>query len=107
MEREHRHKETAGWDARDAVPRDGPAVFVADRRALDAGIIHGQWVNPLTPPDELRNQLRTRLGHEAADDTWTIIDQVGLGQRMIDENPGIAYLPDAVAATFDDGPAAS
>ncbi|MCA1701743.1 MAG: hypothetical protein LC808_00105 [Actinobacteria bacterium] len=38
----HNPDATSYWDA---LPRDGPAVFVADTALLDAGLVKGCWLD--------------------------------------------------------------
>ena len=78
--------ETAGWDAWDAVPRDGPAVFVVDAEAFDRGEVIGKWINPFIDHHEIDEQLRQLLGVEPKQGRWAIVDQVGLS-RMVNETP--------------------
>lgn len=87
MERENEQQPRAsdGWSEWDAVPRDGPAVFIVDRRAWDEGTVRGRWCNPLAPAHEVRAQIGELLGSEAAEQEWAIVDQVGLGPLMLPE----------------------
>lgn len=82
-----------GWNEWDAVPRDGPAVFVIDTRAFDEeGTIHGRWLDPTLGPGVLHLQVTELLGREPEEGTWAIVDQVGLGKLMAPESVSIAEL---------------
>ena len=73
-----------GWDA---VPRDGPAVFIANGETL-AGTSgpEGAWVRL----DRTRQEVAADLGRligSAGQTHWLVFDQVGLGPIMVDETP--------------------
>jgi uncharacterized lipoprotein YddW (UPF0748 family) len=70
----------------DAVPRDGPAVFVADAAAWDRGEIRGVWVDAQTPPARVVQQLAEELGREVGLDELAVVDQVGLGAAALSED---------------------
>ena len=71
----------------DAVPRDGPAVFVANTDLLDLGIIHGRWIDPRQPEPILRDQLVTALGGQVVQRrAWAVIDQINVGEAMLPED---------------------
>ena len=74
-----------GWEAWDAVPRDGPAVFVVDTAALDHGIVSGRWLEVTDDQDGLHAELSHLLGREPEEGTWAVVDQVGLGPVMAPE----------------------
>ncbi len=81
-----------GWEAWDAVPRDGPAVFVVDTTAFDRGVVRGRWLDVGADPEALHTDLTELLGREPEEGSWAIIDQVGLGERMAPETMAIARL---------------
>ncbi len=90
-----------GWEAWDAVPRDGPAVFVVDTAAFDHGVVRGRWLDVGAGPETLHTDLTELLGHPPEAGTWAIIDQVGLGERMAPETmavAGLATVADDLAA---------
>ncbi len=91
----HTGEEANGWDAWDAIPRDGPAVFVLDVHRLDAGTVHGAWLS--VDPERFTAGLRALLGRSALNG-WAIVDQVGLGERMIPEH----FPLDALRTVFGD-----
>jgi hypothetical protein len=97
---EQTRTEHDGWDRWDAVPRDGPAVFIVDTDAWSKGIVKGRWCNPWAPAEQVREQLTELLGHEPADDEWAIVDQVGLGPLMMSESPTVTRLADEALATY-------
>lgn len=83
-----------GWDAWNAVPRDGPAVFVVDLQAMETqGRVHGRWMNPMRKSEEVTAELREVLGREPDVNTWAVIDQVDLGPRMIPDTLAPMELP--------------
>lgn len=86
-----------GWEAWDAVPRDGPAVFVVDTKAFDHGVIRGLWLEVSADGTALHDQLTELLGREPEEGTWAIIDQVGLGALMAPETMPTSGLSTVVA----------
>lgn len=86
----------------DAVPRDGPAVFVANADLLDLGIIHGRWIDPREPEPVLRDQLVATLGGQVVQRrAWAVIDQINVGEAMLPEAPSLADLRWQVIARLD------
>lgn len=86
---------TIDWsDAWEHPPEVGPAVFVAERRALDAnGMLLGGWVDPTRQPEDLAAAVEHAVGPYAADrGTWVVIDQIGLGPVMMPEELSVAAL---------------
>lgn len=81
-----------GWDAWDAVPRDGPAVFVIDTGAFDQGVVRGRWLDVTAERAALQDELRELLGCEPEEGSWAIIDQIGLGQLMAPETMSVSSL---------------
>ncbi|MEA3078203.1 MAG: hypothetical protein QOF60_3111 [Actinomycetota bacterium] len=104
MERDNYEKHESevtspGWDAWDAAPRDGPAIFAVDAQALDEEQrLHGVWLKLQSPPDKLRQQLQELLGRTPESGTWAIIDQIGLGQAMVPETMSFTELVALCAA---------
>jgi hypothetical protein len=72
-------------DAYDAVPRDGPAIFVA--RSNDQGEpdqpIDGRWVDLRLGESALQAEL---AGHPSVAG-WFVLDQLDCGPEMIPEQP--------------------
>ena len=93
-------RETSGWDAWDAVPRDGPGVFIVDTAALDNGELHGCWFDPTLPADVLHEQLRRFVGREPTEGSLALVDQVGLGPLMMIETPVVHELQAEADATY-------
>jgi hypothetical protein len=60
-------------------------VFIIDTAALDHGELNGCWVDPTLPTEIVGEQLRRFIGHEPVDGSFAIVDQVGLGERMLPE----------------------
>ena len=89
----------SGWEAWEAAPRDGPAVFVIDTERFDCGVVHGAWVDPTANPEELQEQLRQLLGREPQAGRWAIIDQIGLGPLMAPERLAIEELGGLIEET--------
>lgn len=84
--------EVSGWDAWDAVPRDGPAVFVVDAAAFDQGVVRGGWLAVGADQAALHADLTELLGREPQEGSWVIVDQVGLGDLMAPETMTVASL---------------
>ena len=78
-----------GWDAWEAVPRDGPAVFVVDTVAFDHGIVRGRWLSVADGQVNLHAELTELLGHEPEEGTWAVVDQIGLGSVMAPETMSV------------------
>jgi hypothetical protein len=73
----------SGWEAWDAVPRDGPAVFVVDTDALDRHqCLRGRWLDLAASPEIIDTALGELLGRPVEEAGWAIVDQIGLGPRM-------------------------
>jgi len=81
-----------GWEAWDAVPRDGPAVFVVDTAAFDRGIVRGRWLAVDAGQAALQLELTELLGRPPAEGSWAVVDQVGLGELMAPEAMTVASL---------------
>jgi len=86
-----------GWEAWDAVPRDGPSVFVVDTKAFDHGVVRGRWLDVSADGAALHDQLTELLGREPEEGSWAIIDQVGLGALMVPETMPTSGLSTVVA----------
>ncbi len=101
---EHNNQQATAWDA---VPRDGPAVFIADRNRLDHdNTILGAWVNPTDSHDNIHQTLIRALGAEAVNrGDWVVVDQVGLGPTMLPEQLSTADLVYLAGALTDDNSA--
>ena len=83
-----------GWEAWEASPRDGPAVFVIDTAALDGERrLRGRWLDLRRDPSVIRDQLAELLGRDAPAGAFAVIDQVGLGPRMAPETVSPDELP--------------
>ncbi len=74
------------WQAYDAVPRAGPAVFAVRTALLDTGIIDGQWIDPTGTAEAVGASLAEVTGQPGELGGYTIIDQTGLGPTMVDED---------------------
>lgn len=77
-------------DGHDAVPRDGPAIYLADAAVLHAGRLIGRWVRLDTPLAEVAEEVGQLVGERP--DNWVVIDQVGIGEAMLDEQPTLIEL---------------
>lgn len=86
MESNNKNNLTSAWEAWEAIPRDGPAVFVVDTDALDRDErLRGRWLDLDASPDTIATALGALLGRPVEEAGWAIIDQVGLGPRMAPE----------------------
>jgi hypothetical protein len=84
MEQQHQSQPERGWDA---VPRDGPAVLVVDAHELDEGRgLVGGWIELSQSISEVAQQIEVLLGREAGRRTPVVIDQIGMGSVMCDED---------------------
>lgn len=71
-------------DAYDAVPRDGPAIFIARSNGREEeGPIDGRWVDLRLGESALRAEL---AGHPSVAG-WFVLDQLDCGPEMIPEQP--------------------
>lgn len=71
----------------DAVPRDGPAVFVAHSRAIDLGAaLIGAWIGADQAPEQIATGIEVVTGQVWRRGGWAIVDQVGLGPLAVDED---------------------
>ena len=83
----------SGWAAWDAVPRDGPAVFVIETALLEReGRLRGAWIELGSDPAAINAQLAAFLADDAETGSWAIVDQVGLGGRMVPEDVPLDHL---------------
>jgi hypothetical protein len=80
-------------DAWDAVPRDGPALFIA---RLDAGRpTAGTWVRTDQPERFTADELASLLGEPLAtrqQREWVVLDQIGLDEPMLPETLNLSGL---------------
>lgn len=75
----------------DAVPRDGPAVFVADVKVFDeSGDYVGRWIRLDRSSREVQEELRAMVSGQA--ERFAIIDQVDMGPVMVDEYASLPEL---------------
>lgn len=81
-------------DAWDAVPRDGPAVLVADADAFDLrNEVVGGWIDPSMPRPELNEAIAAVVGPLAfRAGRWVVLDQVRMGSVMVPEELSIERL---------------
>lgn len=71
-------------DAYDAVPRDGPAIFIARTNGHETSQpIGGRWVDLRLGESALRAEL---ADHPSAAG-WFVLDQLDCGPEMIPEHP--------------------
>lgn len=100
MERQHfkndQAEEATGWEAWEASPRDGPAVFVVDTTALDQGRVRGCWIDPNDDPGLVSAQLAALIGRPPEAGSWAVVDQLGLGPVMMPETLAVEELRAAV-----------
>jgi hypothetical protein len=81
----HESGQNLALEGYDAVPRDGPAVFVADRTRLAAGDLFGRWVRLDQTIGGIALEVSLVTDQPAAEGGWTILDQAQLGEVMCDE----------------------
>lgn len=81
-----------GWEAWEAIPRDGPAVFVIDTAAFDRGVIRGRWIEVAEDDAELQAALTELLGQKPEEGSWAVVDQIGLGPVMAPETMAVSEL---------------
>jgi len=87
-----------GWEAWEAAPRDGPAVFVIDAPRLDKhSEVRGAWIDPTTGSATFGLEVAKLLGRAPSPDEWAIVDQIGLGERMLPENFELPELNQVIA----------
>ena len=91
MEQLHQHHHTeagsdVALDGYDAVPRDGPAVFVADTAKLDRGELHGRWIGLDRSAADIATHISAVTNRSPIDGGWAVIDQTRLGGTMCDEH---------------------
>lgn len=89
-------EEATGWEAWEASPRDGPAVFVVDTAVFDQGTVRGRWINPNDDPAVVGEQLAELLGRLPEEGSWAVVDQQGLGPIMMPETLAVPELRVAV-----------
>lgn len=71
-------------DAYDAVPRDGPSIFIARTNGHEAEQpVEGRWVDLRLGESALRAEL---AGHPSVAG-WMVLDQFDCGPEMIPEQP--------------------
>lgn len=73
-------------DSYEAVPRDGPAVFVADTTKLDQGELHGKWIGLDQSAADIAENISRVTDRSPIDGGWAIVDQSRLGATMCDED---------------------
>ncbi len=93
-----------GWGEWNAIPRDGPAVFVVDMEIADRERrIQGRWIDPTETTEEIERQLAELLGRMPDEGSWAIVDQVGLGPLMVPEVLAATDIPVAAREAVADG----
>jgi hypothetical protein len=83
-ESERPDRET-GWWLYDAVPRDGPAIYVVAAETWDQGDVTGIWIELESPTDKVVELLSAVAGRALELDDLRVVDQVGVGKLMLDE----------------------
>jgi len=78
-----RHKRMEGCSY-DAVPRDGPHIFVVDAVAWDRGEFAGAWVPADANGGLVLRHLSGVLRREVDIEDLAVVDQVGV-ETMVDE----------------------
>jgi hypothetical protein len=78
-----RPEQGRGWDA---VPRDGPAIFVVDRHAWERRDTDGVWVGTDESGFAIAARLTRQLGKPVAIENLVIVDQIGVGPAQLDED---------------------
>jgi hypothetical protein len=79
------HEHADGWWLYDAVPRDGPALYVVLADTWDRGDVTGLWIRPDSPTECVVELLSSLTDRQLTLDDLRVVDQVGLGQAMVDE----------------------
>jgi antirestriction protein len=80
----------------EAVPRNGPRIYVASLSDYNNGILHGDWLDATDEPDQLHAGINTMLATspttrrygEPAEE-WAIHDYEGFGPLRIGEYTGV------------------
>lgn len=86
-----------GWEAWEAAPRDGPAVFVIDAPRQDKhGELRGAWLDPTVGTATFALEIAKLLGREPNIGEWAIVDQIGLGALMLPETFNLSELGDVL-----------
>lgn len=81
------------FDAWDAVPRDGPALFIAT--CDDGRPVAGTWVRTDQPEHFFRGELALLLNEPLAtrdQRDWLVLDQIGIGETMTPERVNLSGL---------------
>lgn len=71
-----------GWEAYDAVPRDGPWLFVAVTEAWDRGEIRGTWVRATANTTEVLDVVAATVGQRYQAERLAVVDQVGIKHQV-------------------------
>jgi hypothetical protein len=78
----------------DAVPRDGPAVFIIDTLLFDESAeIQGDWIAAEGDVVDLATAIEAVVGPDRLEaGQWAVFDQVGLGTELVPEQLSITAL---------------
>jgi antirestriction protein len=86
-------------EADEASPRDGPRIYVASLSDYNNGILHGRWIEAVTDPEAMQNEIdemlrmsptTARYGDLAEE--WATHDYDGFGELRLDENEALSTI---------------
>jgi hypothetical protein len=77
-------------DRWDAVPRDGPAVFVIGGDSASG--MTGDWIDPTVEIEQVADAVAAATGQPPENGSWAVVDQIGLGTEMLPEHLSIESL---------------
>lgn len=69
----------------DAVPRDGPAVFVTRINSLNQPVPRGAWVRVDQDQQDMRRALAAIGVTDDNATSWIVTDQIDIGPTMVDQ----------------------
>jgi hypothetical protein len=77
-------------DRWNAVPRDGPAVFVIGGDSPSC--VMGDWIDPTAATEQVADAVAVATGQPPEIGSWAVVDQTGLGAELLPEHLSIESL---------------
>ena len=84
------HEHVDLLDRWDAIPRDGPAVFVIGGDSVSG--VAGDWIDPVAETEQVAEAVAAATGQPPENGSWAVVDQIGLGNEMLPEHLSIESL---------------
>ena len=96
----------------EVVAPDGPRIYVASLSDYNSGILHGRWIEAVTDPEAMQNEIdemlrmsptTARYGDLAEE--WAIHDYDGFGELRLDEYEALSTIARVAGGIYEHGEA--